>query len=432
MAFPQTPIVLDTFTDTNTTLLEHHTSDTGHTWEIATSGAMTGGSWAITNNELAPTSGQNGAYFISNGSFSTDVSIQVDTYQTNTTNVHSGLAQSITADFASGSYLPVSFQSAWSVFKAVGGAFNLLGSNPTVGSEWLTGNTFADGNVIRWCRRTVGGNAVLSLYCNGYQVWTYTDTSGVLNATLPGIYNDNGTGGADLPSDNFKVFSASQEIGLLMIGDSITAGYVYNGSTTQVAPYPNIWLGNALSKGKKGLPVFVSNYGYTATTSNDWVNGTNGANLTGGIASLSNQSIKVASIMLGVNDSKTATRVSIAQHTSNIASIIATLKAAGFVAIFLHMPTYTASGAFSNTWDNLAAIQYMPAYREAQLALVDNQTVFLGDTRGADMLAANVSGDGIHPTIQMSRILFQSHANAMFPVLNGLVKSAASTIVSAF
>jgi lysophospholipase L1-like esterase len=361
---PPTPILLDTFTDADATSLASHTGDTANTWTASTMNTNT--PLSITGNQLTITN-LNGGY--TTGPAATDVT---------------------------------AFSGNWNLFRGAGGGFTSVAS-AAVGTEFPTTNSAGDVWTTRIIRRTLSGVAHIALIVNGRQVLTYADNSPLTGPA--GIYNNNhGTGTAD----NFRLFRAASEVGIAMIGDSITFG-------SYITFPPDAYYGSAITRGKTGLPATVYNHGISGTTTSDWVNSTNGASLAAAISDLQNQNIRVASIMLGVNDAKAATRISIANHKSNIATICAALNAAGITAV-LNRPTYVSAGAITNTWDAAASTTYLPGYWEAQLSLVNGRSILLGDTQGFDLIASdptNRTSDGVHPVQAFSKVLFQMHAAAL-------------------
>jgi lysophospholipase L1-like esterase len=391
-----TPILLDTFTDTDSTALSAHTGDSANTW---TANAInTNTPLSIAGNQLTITN-LNGGY--TTGPSTTDVTAMFDN-SPQSSPIGTGPVLGGAANLANGSYVGTALTGNWNIFRAAAGTFTSVASG-AVGTEFPTANTAGDIWTLRLIRRTIAGVAHIGLIVNGRQVLTYADSSPLTGPA--GIYNNNhGTGTAD----NFRIFHATSEVGIALIGDSITFGAF-------ITTPPDAYYGAAVTRGKNGLPAIVYNHGISGTTTSDWVNSTNGASLSSAISDLQNQNIRVASIMLGVNDCKTATRISIANHKSNIAAICTALNAAGITAV-LNRPTYVSSGAFTNTWDAAASVTYLPGYWEAQLSLINGRSILLGDTQGFDMIASdptNRTGDGVHPVQSFSKVLFQMHAAAL-------------------
>lgn len=113
-------------------------------------------------------------------------------------------------------------------------------------------------------------------------------------------------------------------------------------------------------------------------------------------------------IMLGANESIIPFRVPVSTYVANMQTIINAIKSAnipGFAGILLHCTYYSvpiwnpASYAYDEMSDNL-----IQQYNAALSQLVDNQYVFLGDTKAFSFFASFAQGplgllniDGIHP-----------------------------------
>jgi lysophospholipase L1-like esterase len=391
---PPTPILLDTFTDADATALTAHTGDSGNTWSALP--INTGTAMSITGNQLTVPS-FNGGYLT--GPALTDATAMFDNSPQSSPIGTTSLLSAIPA-LINGAYSGNYYSGAWQLFRDAGSYTSV--ASATVGVEFPTSNTPADIWTSRLCRRTVGSSALLTLIINGRKVISWTDTAPL--AGQPGIFSNNSGTGA---IDNFRVFHATDEVGIALIGDSVTYG------ATITTP-PDIYYGSAITRGKTGLPAIVYNHGVSSTTTADWVNSTNSASLASVISYLQSQRVRIASILLGSNDAKTAGRISIANHKSNIATICSALNAAG-VTVILNRPPYLVPGSFG-AWDQAAVTTYLPGYWEAQLSLINGQTILLGDTQGYDLIASdptNRTTDGAHPTQAFSKILFQMHANAL-------------------
>jgi lysophospholipase L1-like esterase len=174
------------------------------------------------------------------------------------------------------------------------------------------------------------------------------------------------------------------------IGDSITQG-AYS-RWDNAPPYLMSQLLNAA-----GRPSGFYNQGVPGSKSSDWVN----TYLSIFIPRALSLGCDVIQIMLGTNDVDNS--VSAATYKTNIASIIASLKAAGFRKIVLHESPYLAAVGFNNastTETVTTANNLLLAYQTKLDELVDNVTVFRGSTGTWDYYQANqdMLTDGVHMT----------------------------------
>jgi lysophospholipase L1-like esterase len=176
------------------------------------------------------------------------------------------------------------------------------------------------------------------------------------------------------------------------IGDSITQGVGASAQAPACAQLPKF-----LNKFGYVTSEFSSvNVGISGTTSADWATG---STLRTAMATMAAGKVNVVQIMLGTNDSKVAVATSQAAYSSNLQTIINTLKAAGFNRIILHQPIYISQNA--GQWDVVSSNELLVQYGAAVTALAgaDPVHVFDGDHLGYKWFQQNPgdSADGIHP-----------------------------------
>lgn len=260
----------------------------------------------------------------------------------------------------------------------------ITASTPTTVSLSCTGTSGGTGPYTQqWYRSatanfTPGGGNILA----GATATTLTDTPGSVG---PWFYEM-------IATDSLAATGASNQVGLLLpahaaigvicIGDSITAGsYLPAG-----AALPPSDMQGALTAIWGGRTVALANAGISGTATADWLPGV-GGRLAGAVsagAALSPPAT-IASIMLGANDANIlggsfagGGPVSAATYGSNIAAICANLISNGYTVI-LHYPTYQAPGAFGGTWNQLST-GLTQAYQAQIQSLVNGTTIRLGDT----------------------------------------------------
>ena len=188
------------------------------------------------------------------------------------------------------------------------------------------------------------------------------------------------------------------------IGDSITNG---TGASVIANCAVNV-LPAILARILGNTKVTTSKNGVDGTRSQDWLGGS--ANLTAAITAINTAatgqptgSKTYISIMLGTNDSRISDQIVPATYKSNMANIIAALKAAAFpnfAGIILQKSPYanpvTNPGSICNENSDALIQQY-----HAQLdSLADGTTVFAGNTYPFQYFADNFSSvlyDGLHP-----------------------------------
>lgn len=187
---------------------------------------------------------------------------------------------------------------------------------------------------------------------------------------------------------NFQVYHASKgTFKILYLGDSITFGT--NGNPVGV-------MGTNLSV--LGYSVTQVNRGVSGTTSANWANSTGGADLAGSIAAGVAAGCEWVQIMLGTNDGKTAINTSPAVYLANLTVVVKACLVAG-MKVVLNQPIWSYPSAALGQWLPGVNTNYQEYY--ASLApLVDNISVFYGDTLGFDWFELNPSHlqDGVHPT----------------------------------
>ena len=202
-----TPIILDTFTDTNGTALTSHTGDSGNSWTAA--GDNTGNTWQISNNSIAVSSINGG--FLTGSLASTDLTAMTD-LNAAASPLPAGpfICGGSSIGVGGNAYIATYYgntygghTAGWYLFKNPG--LNVIGW-AAVGMEYPGGTTGADVPTVRVKRSTNAGVATVTVVVNGAQIISATDSS-PLAQTGAGLFaNNTGTG----TLDNFRVFNASK------------------------------------------------------------------------------------------------------------------------------------------------------------------------------------------------------------------------------
>ncbi len=300
----------------------------------------------------------------------------------------------------------------WDIFKG-SGSNTFLTTSTNAGGEVIAG----DVNVIRLAR--LAGN-IVNVYCNGVLVQTATDNTSPIGGANAGMYFDSTSysdGSSNTPLDNFVVHSSLDEIGVQIIGASISYGY--NG--TQVGTGARF--GSAAGRGANGLPVRVRNDAVSGTTTADVINGSNGSP---SLATLVSRALTdgVRHVFiggdLGVNDAKAASSVSVNTHTANIQAIIAAYVAAG-IRVWITQGSYVNLAGSINaggTW-NAGSNTLISQYWTSDAALADGINVCLLDQSWYAFIEASPSlaPDGAH----LSDAGYQTYWNRIAAIFTGSI-----------
>lgn len=220
--------------------------------------------------------------------------------------------------------------------------------------------------------------------------FTPSSTSFTGDANTLALYHLDGNG------VNSAVASTGISIKIGCIGDSITAGI--NGNPVQaMADYLT----------SVGYTPTMTNRGVSATTTQDWLPG--GSYLPNAIGAFQSAGVTIVTIGLGTNDARTPLSLTPAQHSTNMASIVSALRAAGFVVV-IHHPIWTLpnAGSTGQQWPADPNTIYKN-YFAADMRLTDGVGVFAGDAAGFSLFGTNTSylADGIHPTSTSNPLLGQ-------------------------
>jgi lysophospholipase L1-like esterase len=324
--------------------------------------------------------------------------------------------------------------------------FTATGITPAFLAGVTSASNLPTGVSLSWTTAGVGGVSPYS-----YQLYRLTSsTSSVSSGAL--VYSGTTTSYLDDPGDYglyYYIVRSTDSVGqvaqniirpgqkqksyaILAIGDSRTLGANADFSSggdpvTQLAFQLDSRLGNSnfniINRGASGamashwVPGNKSYPGtqaggavrYTFNTGTDSLFDTALAAFQAAITTYPAGTQCFVQIMLGANESTLTQRVTPAQYTINMRAIIAGIKAAnipGFAGIILHCSYYAVP------YFNPAAVSYdelsnnlMAQYNAALFQLVDNITVFMGDTKAYAFFAAFGQGafgllgvDGVHPT----------------------------------
>ena len=209
----------------------------------------------------------------------------------------------------------------------------------------------------------------------------YTDTApGAGTFYYVHKINDTGSANTGNTTQVASVTPTAYVIGA--IGDSLTQGQESLGVGSDACSQLGIRLGTVLHPAL----VTVSNQGVGGTASADWISGN--ANLTNAVTAIKAAATAAGAgaqtyvqIMLGTNDSKNA--VASATYSANLASAITYIKGAGiagFKGIVLHVPPAIGAPAPIYYGTGEGANGVIAQYAVAIAALVDNVSVFKGDT----------------------------------------------------
>jgi lysophospholipase L1-like esterase len=184
------------------------------------------------------------------------------------------------------------------------------------------------------------------------------------------------------------------------IGDSRTQGYNGTaGSVSSVTQLPAI-LQPILGK----YVITASNQGIGGTTTATWLLSNTLSTALAAIVTASSSFVNgdkvFVQINLGVNDGQVAYRITASQYSTNLQAMIAAIKAYNiphFAGIVLHY-TFPPDIGVISAYD-ITCYQLVVQYNAVMQSLVDNVTVFLGDTSAVDYFGWNPSlmTDGLHP-----------------------------------
>jgi len=174
----------------------------------------------------------------------------------------------------------------------------------------------------------------------------------------------------------------SQVIGF--VGDSIT----YNPLGVAAAL-------STLNTLRPDLTFTDVNRGLAGTTTAQWV----ATHIGPAVTAFTGAGVTVVFIMLGTNDANVANSVAQATYSANIASLIATIKAAGINRIILNYQPYINT---DTTWNIVSSNALLVQYQSALVALAaaDPSHVFMGDTTAYSFFQTftGLLSDGVHPT----------------------------------
>lgn len=199
-------------------------------------------------------------------------------------------------------------------------------------------------------------------------------------------------------------------IKILVLGDSIQVRQDNSGNTAWY------YAAKILSQSNGNRAVTVVNQSVPGTYSLQWSNGYAGGYLASAIAAGNAAGCNIAVSTLGVNDSA-AQNITAAAYGSNTASEVAGLTAAGYKVI-LNYPSFVNINAASNSWTTLTP-SLLLQYQGQINSLVNNSTVFLGDTQAYNYIAMHPEqlADGVHPNDAGVQTLGQLYAVAVQKVL---------------
>ncbi|GAC1425724.1 MAG: hypothetical protein NVSMB5_20060 [Candidatus Velthaea sp.] len=223
------------------------------------------------------------------------------------------------------------------------------------------------------------------------------------------------------------------------IGDSITNG---TGASVVANCAANV-LPAILSRILGNSKVTTSKNGVDGTRSGDWLGGS--ANLNAAITAINTAaggqpagSKTWITLMVGTNDSRISDQITAAVYKSNVANIIAALKAAAFTnfaGIILQKPPYinpvTNPGSICNENSDNLVQQYHPQLD----ALADGVQVFAGNTYAFQYFADNyttVLFDGLHPNDAGHQGLATGWATGLNAAITPAVVAAAGLSGSRF
>lgn len=217
-----------------------------------------------------------------------------------------------------------------------------------------------------------------TLLQSGISGTSYVDTTATLFESY--FYRVLGTDGTTTglstqDSNNTSLFVVQKQTKRVVaaIGDSITAGYGASGTN------PLIWTWGQLALDPTWLVDTSSglNQGVNGTSTVDWVNNTNGANLATACSAISALGADTLIIALGMNDIKSGVATSQSALTANLVTIgtyayanIPTLK-----RIYIAEMTYPTPGYSAGLWTEAnvatAVNEYRQAYSDAASTLTN-------------------------------------------------------------
>jgi lysophospholipase L1-like esterase len=298
--------------------------------------------------------------------------------------------------------------------------YNAAAPNGFLNPQAMTIASNSINNVLNW---TVANG--------GTSPYTYNVTRSLTSGPLPGgssltgtnVYSGTALTYTDVPPDsqpyfyhmtivdatgsaiwNNEVYGVAYGyvatvVGIGAIGDSRTIGY--NATLTpidQMVQFLELSTGN--------LAQFrVNNQGVGGSSTVSWLSSILSTAISAFqsfASTLPSNSKFFVNFNLGVNDAQSTVRTNPAQYIANVANIISQLKAANiphFSGVILQYTfPFILSGA-GQTYDE-TAIGYIQQYNSMLLSLVDNTTVFMGDTQAFQYFTQNTNqfSDGLHLT----------------------------------
>jgi lysophospholipase L1-like esterase len=200
------------------------------------------------------------------------------------------------------------------------------------------------------------------------------------------------------------------------IGDSIMR-YVPSGGTIN----PLTSMGNHLARMTGRRNVTLSNQAVDATATINWLPAS--SNYITAKAAFVAASATWVHIMLGTNDIWNS--VSQATYLSNMTSIVNDLIGSGFKVV-LHASPYPQIPSTSAVTFTEAEVAVLQSYRASLASLVNNTTVYMGDTLAFSWFAMNTTEqvDGVHPNIPGVETLGYLWAQAFYKILYPAAASA--------
>lgn len=191
-------------------------------------------------------------------------------------------------------------------------------------------------------------------------------------------------------------YDAVSRLALGFIGDSITNGY-------PITFKPGTYCERALSVDLAPRQVVAVNHGVNGAATNDWLSG--GDNLVAAKAEFLAAGVSYVHIMIGTNDSRDGFNNDATTYQANLESTINDLVDSGYKVV-LSYPIYVHVETVGSPW-NAGSIARLESYQAVIDSLVDDVSVFLGDTAGWTYFENHpeLFIDGVHPLEQGSEYL---------------------------
>lgn len=292
-----------------------------------------------------------------------------------------------------------------SLSVSVGSSSSLVAGNATITGVTTSSASFTcaaatsgtGGYTYQWYRSKKGGYAPgAHSIIPGATSLTLTDSTGLLPDTpyhYVCVAKDSGGMVAYSAIESIVLVNPPLSIGL--IGDSITYGVYLNAGEA-----PHEVIGEILRREYKDRQIVVSNQGVSGSTTADWQPGHVWGLLAGALAAFTTNNVTHVHIMLGTND---VNSLDAATYKTNMSVLANALVTAGYKVIISY-PIYRRDG-ITGYPANPTTLQRLADYQPMIDSLVDNVSIFRGDTTGynyfiknhvaenlADMLHPNATG----------------------------------------